>query len=93
MRYYHFNVEYLNWWWRYRVGSRDSKVGQITIHDHLYKCAKLHNFPMFPSWGCHRTPWAKKKKKNNKKTYNYNRGYSPLGLAPNNNNKENLQLQ
>ncbi len=35
MSYYNFNVEYLNWWWRYRDGSRDSKVGQFTsIDDH-----------------------------------------------------------
>ncbi len=45
----HLNVEFLNWWWRYRVGSRDPKVGQITSNDHHYKCAKFHNFPMFPS--------------------------------------------
>ncbi len=82
MRYYHFNVEYLNWWWRYRVGYRDPKAGQITIYGHHYKCANFHHFPMFPSWGCHRAPWAKNNNNNNK-TYNYNRGYSSLVLAPN----------
>ncbi len=64
MRYYHFNVEYLNWWWRYRVGYRDPKAGQITIYGHHYKCANFHHFPMFPSWGCHRAPWAKNNNNN-----------------------------
>ncbi len=49
MSNYHFNVEFLNWWRRYRVGSRDPKVGLITIHGHFYKCANFHNVPMFPS--------------------------------------------
>ncbi len=39
----------LTWGWRYKVGPRDPKVGQITIHGHHCKCAKFHNFPMFRS--------------------------------------------
>ncbi len=43
MSYYYFNVGFLNWWWRWRVGSRDPKVGPTTSVDHHYKLMESYN--------------------------------------------------
>ncbi len=42
MSYSNFYFEYLNWWWRYRVDSRDPKVGQISSNDNHYKIIKSY---------------------------------------------------
>ncbi len=42
MSYYNFNVEYLNWRWRYRFDSRDPNVGQITSNDIHYKIIEYY---------------------------------------------------
>lgn len=42
--YNHLKTEYLSWWWCYKVGPRDSKVGQNTIKEHHCKCANFHHF-------------------------------------------------
>ncbi len=42
MSYSDLYFEYLNCWWRYRVNSRDLKVGQISSNDHHYKIIKSY---------------------------------------------------
>ncbi len=49
----HFKHIFLNWWWRYRVGCRNTKIGQINIHYYLYKCANFR-FLCFFHKACHR---------------------------------------
>ncbi len=55
MSYYYFNVGFLNWWWRWRVGSRDPKVGPTTSVDHHYKLMESYNIYIYLNthrWGC-----------------------------------------